>query len=177
MPDEMPEPLATIARMRREGRLDDEIAAVIGKSARILKDRVTRWNTRYPEHRIPPAADSTYGTKKPKIIALSKAGLTAEHIAAQMGVTKASVARVISGARAEGLLPRVQRVYTNGCEMWAAHNRKGAAQPMGTMQSILQDLTVEQLNALLDLSHPKERTISATIARILKGHLDGNANP
>jgi hypothetical protein len=159
--------------MRQEGVEEAAIAAALGIDRKIMWERIARWNTRYPEQRIPLSAARARPTKKSRILALYAEGLAVDEIVKHVGGTKGQTSKTISRARATGEVGSRTENETDGWVRWQRYSRKGAVREQGRMSDILRQLTPKQLDQLLDQRNKTDATLSAVMARIIRGHLDG----
>jgi hypothetical protein len=170
--DALPEPLATIARMRLDGRPEPEIAARLGMPRQKVWERIARWNAQHPHLRIPQPYDRTKATKTATVLALHREGLSNAAIAERIGASKGSVSRIVSMARARGAAAPREIVDADGQARWQRYARKGIVRQQGTLGDVLRALTPQHVDMLLDMKQPHERTLSATLGRVIKEHLN-----
>lgn len=173
-PETMPEPLATISRMRLAGAPEDEVAKAVGLARKMVWERVARWNTRNPDRRVPQPHDRTLQTKKARVLTLYADGMSVNDIAAQIGGTNTSVSKILSEARAAGEASARRPEWQTGYEAWHYYSRKGAsgsATALGNIGDVLRGMTAEDLEFLLDRRDPKDRSMADMITRIVKEHI------
>lgn len=166
---QLPEPLATIARMRADSTPEPDIAAHLGITKLRLWRVVTNWNRRHPARAVPRPASRPKVTRIEQTAQMTKAGKTAAEIADVLACSVRRVLDIQSDARSRGLLPRARRSPT---ATYAALQAKGAAPKKGHVADILAMLSQEQVRLLLARTTVHDTSLAHTIARVLTEVLD-----
>lgn len=104
--DNLPEPYATIARLRALKTPESEIAAAVNLTPKIMWARISRWNYKHPDRRVPKPHTFRGESITQRVIDLSREGVAPLEICARTGIPKTSVYRALHRARANGRLPR-----------------------------------------------------------------------
>ena len=167
---------ARISDMRREGRTERDIADALGITRQRLWRVVTDWNRRHPDTPIPPAYAAGNRQRTERAAEIVKKGGDADDVAAEFDVTRQRAQQMMYRARARGLLPRVKtRRDCGGHAAWQHYYGKGAAPPAGVMGTVLNALTTDQIERLLAMLRPGDNTCADLVARILKEHMNADA--
>lgn len=170
-----PEPYATIAREREKGTPADELAAMLNVHSNTVRSWVREWNRSNPNNPIPRRKylkTALYA----QAAEMHLRGMTREEIAEHFKVTPLRVSNMFTQARNVGLLPRKPaKLERGGYAAYEAHYVKGIAPKMGAFRTIMDALTTQELNRLLDrIDHKADTTLAHTLARIVKEHLSDN---
>lgn len=170
-----PEPYATIAREREKGTPAAELAEMLGLHENTLRSRVREWNRSNPDNPIPRRnhlKTALYAQAAEMYIR----GMTREEIAEHFKVTPLRVSNMFTQARNAGLLPRKPaKLEKGGYAAYEAHYVKGIAPKMGAFRTIMDALSTQELNRLLDrIDYKNDTTLAHTLARIVKEHLRDN---
>jgi transposase len=169
-----PDCIPDVARWRREGVREKEIASRLGISTKTLWGRVSRWNRENPHDPLPrPAARPATPFYVQAAELRLKEGLKVKDIAARMGRSPSSVEQLLTKARAVGALPPRESLRDRGGrDTWEHYANKGATPPLGFVSTLLEPLTMEQVEFLLHSLRREDETLAHLLARILKEHLD-----
>ena len=170
-----PEPYATIAREREKGTPTPEVAAMLGIHPSTLQGWVREWNRKNPENPI-PRRKHTKTALYAQAAEMRLRGMTREEIAAHFKVTPMRVSNMFTQARSAGLLPhKPTKIEKGGYTAYEAHYAKGVAPKTGAFRTVLDALSVKELDRLLDCIDPKaDATLAHTLARIVKEHVRDN---
>lgn len=180
MTGELPEPYATIARMREEQRPEQDIADAVGMTRKTMWMRISRWNQRFPQNTVPkPFKYANRKTLTQSVIDLHARGVAFVEMPLRLGASKSSVYRAVHRARKSGRLPprpTAEEMDKDGWQTWERYERKSLDLRRGALRDILKGLTPQEVNALLDRA-PRHGEIVLTdlLLPIIKEHL--NANP
>jgi predicted DNA-binding transcriptional regulator AlpA len=180
MTGSLPEPYATIARLRAEQHPEQDIADAVGMTRKMMWMRISRWNQRFPKNTVPkPFKYANRKTLTQSVVDLHASGVSFVEMPLRLGASKSSVYRAVHRARKSGRLPplpRAEDTDDNGWQTWARYERKSLDLRRGALRDILKGLTPREVNALLDRA-PRHGEIVLTdlILPIIKEHL--NANP
>jgi DNA-binding CsgD family transcriptional regulator len=170
MDQPLPEPLAEIARLRREGVPDREIAARLQMSLKPMWNRIARWNAENPHARIDrPKRLIETDALNTKIAVLARENLRASQIATHLGISPKRVRCLLMYARKTDKLPPYRHVHATGFDLWRPLWRKGAAPDMGYISEILRALTPDDTRRLLE-RHDRTgaQTLAGTLAVLVK---------
>ena len=170
-----PEPYATIAREREKGTPAAELAEMLGLHPNTLRSWIREWNRSNPNNPI-PRRNHLKTALYTQAAEMHLRGMTREEIAEHFKVTPLRVSNMFTQARSAGLLPRKPaKLEKGGYAAYEAHYVKGIAPKMGAFRTIMDALTTQELNRLLDRIDPKaDTTLAHTLARIVKEHLSDN---
>lgn len=179
-PSAFPEPYATIVRLRAAHTPEEEVATAVGLSRKDMWARISRWNYKHPDQRIPaPHSMARRRNITTSVIELHEQGVPFVEMPLRLGIASSSVYRAVHRARQSGRLPPVAPPdldKRNGARHWYAMWQKDPrALRKGSIQSILHGLSAREVNKLLDLA-PRRGTIviSDLILDILKEHLNAS---
>jgi predicted ArsR family transcriptional regulator len=100
-------------------------------------------------------------------------GLTPAQIAERTGLALKTVQVHLWKARKAGLLPpsRRNRRARGGREAWEYYHGKGAAISRGSVGDLLDELTHDEIEALLHMIGPEDISLATMLARMVKEHL------
>lgn len=168
MTDSLPEPFATISRMRLEGINEKIIAETVGLGRDAMWDKIAKWNRKHPELRVPKPENRRGITKTAKVLELYRQGLSNREIAVKLKMDRNNVSKHLCEARANGQIGPRTVTYLNGQEAWQQYMRKGAAPKLGNMSEVLRTMSTAELDALLRRQGKNDKTMAAIIARTLK---------
>lgn len=166
---ELPEPLATVARLRAENVPEPDIAAHLGITKLRLWRVVTSWNRRHPANIMPRPASRPKVTRIEQTAIMATAGKTVAEIAEALNCSRQRVLDLQSDARRQNLLPKLRR---NSTATYAALQAKGAAPRKGNVADILAALSQDHVRGLLARSTARDASLAQVIARVLTEALD-----
>jgi len=176
--DDYPDDIAYVARRRQEGAKELRIAEELGLEPDKLRIRIQKWERANPTAMLPAPVLRPKTPYYVQAAALRREeGLTDRQIAARMGKSLTTVHIYLTKARAAGLLPPRGHRERGGRLTWAHYRNKGAAARLGSITRILDDLTAEQVEYLLQNLTQDDATLADLLARIVKEHLDAQQAP
>ena len=149
----MPEPITQafydhVSEQRRQGTPDAEIAESLGITRAQLHGKISRWNQRCPDNKVPRPFSRPTEPLYAAVARLMLEGRSQQEIAGLLRRSPRSIIGADYQARQRGPLPR------------------------GKVGTVLEHLTREEFETLLRKTHPKEPTLAHTIARLLKERLN-----
>lgn len=166
---EMPEPLATVAKLRAEGRPEAEIAAALGVSKHRLWGMVSNWNAAHPEQPVPRPLSRPKIPRVEQAASLALAGQTPAEIAQALGCTRHRAVRLLYTARGQGLIPGTQPSTRT---LYTRLRAKGAAPRIGNVMDIVAALSHDQMRQMLAAIARTDTTLAQTLARLVAEALD-----
>jgi hypothetical protein len=165
-----PEPLATIARMRKEARSERAIAAHLGLTRRKMWDEVTRWNVANPDAPLPRPFSRPATPKYRRAAEMYGAGKSLDEIAAALRVTPERAKGLVQTARTHRLLPLLSPVR-DGEHRYLILRKKGGVPRGGTLSELLRHLTPDDVDMLADLLPRNAESLAPTLAHLIREKL------
>lgn len=170
-------PSALIARLRKEGVPERDIASTLGMPLQDMWAHIARWNGVRPAAKHIPQPIGTGGL--PRYAQVAR--LHVEHrllpreIAQIIGKSVSYTATYLSRARKEGLAPPAQTTRDRGgVDTWAYYAKKGATPPRGRISTLLDMFEPTEVERLIGMVGPGDATLAHTIARIVRERLDAD---
>jgi hypothetical protein len=163
----MPEPFATIARLRKERMSERKIAAHLGISPDVLRERVKKC-----PHPLPPTDAALRAEERASAMRLLTRGAHPRDVARITGLRLDRVQALYTRARERGTAPPLRAPPRDAHAAWRRQRQSGAAPPLGTLADILRRLTTQQYDALLMHHIRSDKTLADTLARMLAEALD-----
>lgn len=173
-----PDDIALIIARRQEGAQEKDIAAELGISSKTLWSRVSTWNIKNPDNRIPRPACRPETPFYVQVAKLWKEGKTVKEIAAAIGKSPSRTEQLLAVARDHRLIPFKRRStqHRGGIYTLTYYKNKGALPIRGHVSEVFALLTADQVLQVIEQTGPKEK-LSSTLARIVKEHLDAQQAP
>lgn len=175
MPDTLPEPYATIASLRRENRMEREIAVALNICTDELARTCRIWQRTHPDQPLPLPTRRRRAAQAAQIRALCEEGLDRDAIAREMGLPEPRFKHLwwFSGCRAT----QQRQADKTGRRLYTNLRYKGAVPPLGTIGTILDSLTPAETTRLLARIGRADDTLAETLAILLKEYLDAPEQP
>ena len=161
-----------VAEHRRQGTPDAEIATTLGITRAQLHGKISCWNQRCPDNKVPRPFSRPTEPLYVAVARLTREGRSRLEIAGLLRRSPRSIIEAIYVARERGLLPPTSAIARDGPETYRHYLSKGAAPPRGAIGTVLEHLTKEEVETLLRRTDPQEPTLAHTIARLLKERLN-----